>query len=105
MPKSIRSLSFSAFRAGSLAGLHLRPSSHARTGRVLVCLFRSAASAGAFARRWAGRLGLSVAVRRHPAGFAVSVPVAFGSSRWPGCAGRVVSWSGGLRGFVAALGS
>jgi len=100
---SVRSLCFSAFRAGSLAGLLLRPSRRAPSGRVLVCVFVSPVAAGRFAGLWAGRLGVSVAVRRHPLGAAVSVPVSFPSSRWPLGVGRLLSWSGGLRGFVRCL--
>ena len=93
------------FRAGSLVGLLFRPSRWSRSGSVLVCSFRSAPRAGSFARRWAGRLGLSVAVRRSGRGWAVSVPVFWPSSRGPAGGGRVVFWSGGLRGFVRALGA
>lgn len=101
---SVRSLCFSAFRSGSLAGLLLRPSRRAASGRVLVCSFRSAAGASRFARLWAGRLGVSVAVRCSAGLWSVSVPVSWPSSSWPGCVGRVVWVRGGLRGFLAALG-
>lgn len=73
---TVRSLSFSAFRSGSLFGLRVRPSGHSRSGLVLVAAFRRSASAGAFARRQAARLGLPVAVRLVPGGWSVSVPVA-----------------------------
>lgn len=73
-PAPVRVL-WSAFRAGSLASVLLRPSSRSGSGAVLVCSFRSLACAGAFARRWALRLGVSVAVRSGAGLFAVSVPV------------------------------
>jgi hypothetical protein len=99
---SIRSLCFSAFRAGSLSALLLRPSSRARSGRALVCVFASAPRAGVFARRWACRLGVSVVVRRHPAGWAVSIPVVVATSRLPG-QGYLWPVSGGLRGLISIL--
>jgi hypothetical protein len=71
----LRSLSFSAFRAGSLFGLRVRPSSHSASGCVLVAAFASQAAASRFARRWAGRLGMPVVVRLVPGGWSVSVPV------------------------------
>lgn len=68
----------SAFRAGSFAGVVVRPSRRSPSGVVLAVCFRSPARAAAFAARWAGRLGVSVAVRPGPrAGLvAVSLPVA-----------------------------
>ena len=102
---SSRSVAFSAFRAGSLCSVLLRPSSRAFSGAALVCSFASPRSAAAFARRWSVRLGVLVFVRRAPGGWSVSVPVRRRSSRWPACVGRVVVWSGGLRGFCASLGS
>ena len=97
---SARSLAFSAFRAGSLVSLVFRPSSRSFSGAVVVARFACPRCAGLFARRWASRLGVSVAVR----GGAVSVPVAVPSSR-PLWLGRLVVCSGGLRGFVRSLGS
>ena len=101
------SVARSAFRAGSLSSLLLRPSSRSRSGLVLVCGFGSAARAGRFAGLWAGRLGLSVVVLRGPGGWAgawlVSVPVVSRCSRLPAFAGRVLPVSGGLRGFAASL--
>ena len=102
--KSIRSLCFSAFRAGGLQSVLLRPSRHAGTGRVLVCSFASAGSAGAFAGRWARRVGGSIAVRRSAYGWSVSVPVSFPSSSWPLHTGRVLAVRGGLRGLVSYVG-
>lgn len=98
-----RSVAWSAFLSGSLGSLVLRPGrSGARA--VLVASFGSAPRAGRFARRWARRLGLSVAVRSAPGGvWSVSVPVALASSRWPRCVGRRLVWSGGLRGFARSL--
>jgi len=75
LPVSVRSLSFSALRAGSLFALRVRPSMHSFSGFVLVAAFRRQAAAAAWARRWAARLGLSVAVRLVQGGWAVSVPV------------------------------
>ncbi len=98
-----RSVAFSAFRAGSLRSLLLRPSGRSFSGIVLVCVFASGPRAFPFAARWAVRLGVGVRVRRHPLGWQVSVPVVRSSSRLP-VSGRVVAWRGGLRGFVAALG-
>ncbi len=99
-----RSVAWSAFVSGSLRSVLLRPGrSGARA--VLVCSFSCARRAGAFAARWARRLGRSVALRRVAGGWSVSVPVLLRSSRWPRCVGFRLSWSGGLRGFVAALGA
>jgi hypothetical protein len=104
MLSSSRSVAFSAFVSGSLRGLLLRPGrSGARA--VLVCSFGCLRRAGRFAARWARRLGRSVVVRRVAGLFEVSVPVALASCRWPRCVGFRLSWSGGLRGFVAALGA
>lgn len=94
---SVSSLVWSAFRAGSLAGVQVRPSSRARSGVVLVAWFRSSSRAGAFAARWSARLGLSVAVRRRRGLWAVSVPVAgavpfMGPSAW--------AVAGGVRGVA-----
>lgn len=88
-----RSLAFSALRAGSLAGVVLRPSSRSGSGFVLVARFRSAASAGAFARRAAARLGYFVVVR----GPAVSVPCAPPRSAPVLAAGRLALSPGLLR--------
>lgn len=93
----------SGFRAGSLVSVLLRPSSRSRSGAVLVCSFRSAPRAARFARRWAGRVGVSVACRRSPVGFSVSVPVSLRSSRWPSCAGLALWSRGGVRGFARLL--
>lgn len=85
-PVAIRS----AFRTGGLAGVLVRPSRHAPSGVVLVCAFRSPMRAGAYARRWATRLAVSVVVRPFPRPgrellYAVSVPVA-GAIPFPGVA-------------------
>ena len=98
-----KSVVWSAFRAGSLRAVQLRPSVHARSGAVCVCSFRSATAAGQFARRWALRLGLSVAVRRSAGLWAVSVPVRRSSSRWPVSVGRVLSVAGGIRAVARVL--
>jgi hypothetical protein len=42
---------------------------------VLVCSFASSVRAASFAKRWAGRLGQSVTLRRSGALFSVCVPV------------------------------
>ena len=101
---SLRSLAWSAFRAGTLQSVCLRSSEHAASGLVLVCAFSSPVRAGRFASRWARRLGISVAVRRpwHTT-WHVSVPVRQASSRHPGGAGQAVLVAGGLRAFVQAL--
>ncbi|MBE9242849.1 hypothetical protein [Synechocystis salina] len=74
----------SAFPVGSVRGSALgsgcsgwlvRPSVRAQSGLVLVASFGSFAGAGRFARRWSGRLGRSVFVRRVGPGWSVSVPV------------------------------
>lgn len=95
---------WSAFRAGGLVAVLLRPSRHARSGRVLVAVFVCPRRAGAFARRWAGRLGLAVVVRRHPAGWAVSVPVAVSRSRLPARAGSLLPVAGGVRRLALVAG-
>ena len=102
---SVRSLVFSAFRAGGLRSVLLRTSTRARSGTVVVAVFACPVRAGGFARRWAGRLGLSVFVRRHPGGFAVSVPVKLPHTRLPIGAGRLLPVSGGLRGLLSVLAS
>jgi len=101
---SIRHLVFSAFRAGGLRSVLLRSSSRSRSGVVLVAVFGSSHRAAAFARRWAVRLGLGVFVRRHPGGFAVSVPVVLPSSRPPLGFGQLLAVRGGVRGLVSLLG-
>lgn len=68
------SVSGSAVGSGCCGWL-VRPSVHAQSGWVLVASFSSFAGAGRFARRWSGRAGRSVVVRRVAAGWAVSVPV------------------------------
>lgn len=99
---SARSLAWSGFRAGGLASVVVRPSSRAASGWVAVCSFRSPAAAASFARSWAARLGLAVAVRGR---VCVSVPVAPPPSRFPG-AGRPVVPAGvaGLARSLAAAG-
>jgi hypothetical protein len=94
----------SAFRAGSLRGLLLRPSRRSFSGAVLVCWFGCPRRAGRFAARWAGRLGVSVVVRCSAGQWQVAVPVRRGSSRWPQCVGLRLPVRGGLRGFRQALG-
>ena len=101
---SVASVCFSAFRAGSLSGLLLRPSSRAFSGVVLVAVFSNHQRAGVFAGRWAARLGVRVSIRRHPAGWAVSVPVALPASRWPVGAGSLLPVRGGVRGLHRLLG-
>ena len=105
---SLRSLLWSAFRAGSLAAFGLFRSSRSPSGSVLRVAFGRWSSASAFARRWSLRCGLPVAVRRSAllgcgSVWVVSVvvlrPRAFpsgSSSLW---------WSarGGLRAFVLAV--
>ena len=96
---SVRSVSFSAFRAGSLASVALRPASWSAGPLVLGAGFRCSARAGQFAARWSGRLGRSVRVRCSGALWAVSVPVAgIPSGRRSGVWVR-----GGLRGLLCSL--
>jgi len=99
---SARLVAFSAFRSGSLRSVLPRPSSRSGSGFVLVCSFASPRRAGLFAARWAGRLGVSVSLRRSAGLWAVSVPVApvWLSVLSVGC--LVVS--GGVRGFRRSLG-
>lgn len=94
-----RSLAFSAFRAGGLRVVVVRPSARSRSGWVLVCSFSSALAASRFARRWSARLRLAVAVRP---GFAVSVPCSAPPSRCPGLCFPVAA-VGGLRVLVRSL--
>ena len=94
-----RSVAFSAFRSGSLASVARRPASWSPSVLVGVFGFRSPASAGAFASRWAARLGVAVRVRRCGSLWAVAVPVAGVPSG--SAAGLWVS--GGLRGLLRAL--
>lgn len=55
----------------------VRSSARSRSGAVLVAGFGSLSAAGAFASRWAGRLGFAVRVRRAAVGgWFASVPVA-----------------------------
>jgi len=73
---------------------------------VCVCSFRSHGRAARFARLWASRVGVSVAVRRQGSLFAVSVPVTLRSSRHPRGFGFCYPVSGlGVRGFFAAVGA
>jgi len=99
-----RSAAWSAFLAGSLLSLCLRGGRHGEP--TLFCDFASPARAGRFARRWAMRLGQCVAVRRLPGHdgpvWAIRIPVEIRHTRMPPCYGRRFSWSGGLRGFIAA---
>lgn len=100
---SFRSLAFSAFRAGGLVSVVFRPSSRSFSGWVAVVRFRRRSAAVRFARRWAGRLGVGVAVRG--GGLFVSVPVAAPRSSRPAGLGRPVVAVGGLRALVASLGA
>ena len=93
---SVRTVAFSAFRAGSLSILQFRPSRRSFTGFVLVCFFRKRSAASTFARRWAGRLGCSVAVRGQ--GFVVSIPVSYTPMSI-----RFIVTSSGLQGLVQSL--
>ncbi len=97
--QSVRSVAFSAFRAGSLASVGLRPASWSASQLVLVAGFHSPASARSFAARWAGRLGQLVRVRRAGRFWAVSVPVTGQPS-----GRRSGLWvRGGLRGLLSVL--
>jgi hypothetical protein len=101
---------WSAFRAGGLCAFGLFVSRRSPSGRVLRVAFSSWSSASAFARRWAGRLGLPVVVRRSAAwGWVVSVPVVawvpYLPSRCVGswCRPWVLGRARGVRGFVLAV--
>lgn len=90
-------------RRAFLGGV-VRASSSSGTGCVFVAVFSSARLAGAFARAWSGRLGLSVAVRRAAGAFAVSVPV----EAPPPASPLVLAWrgpGGGPARFWRALGA
>ena len=98
-PSRFRSVAFSAFRAGSLASVALRPASWSPSVLVGVFGFRAPSSAGSFAARWAARLGVSVRVRRSAGLWAVAIPVAGVPS-----GSRAGLWvRGGLRGLLWAL--
>jgi len=94
----------SAFRAGGLAGLCLRPRrSGSSGGWVLVAAFRSSPRGLAFAGRWAGRLGFACRVSAWGSLLRVSVGV-----RLPRClplcvAGRWFLVAGGLAGLGRCL--
>ncbi|MCP4544271.1 MAG: hypothetical protein GY832_44730 [Chloroflexi bacterium] len=105
--QSPRSVAFSAFRAGSLRSITVRPSSRAASRVVLVAAFASFPRARSFARRWASRLGFSVVVRRSGALWAVSVPVVIRARcRWLLAGGGIFApVVGGLRGLLAVVGS
>jgi hypothetical protein len=102
-PSPVRVL-WSAFRAGGLAGVVLRPSSRSFSGAVLVCAFRSLSAARVFAVRWGPRSGAGVCVvRRSPwrgGVWVVSVPVAV----VPGFVPALVPVSGGVAAAAAAAG-
>jgi hypothetical protein len=106
----LRSLLWSAFRAGGLVRFGLFASRRSPSGRVLRLFFSSWPSASGFARRWSVRLGVPVVVRRgcgvaSCGAWVVSVPVAWVPwfpSRFFGLAVSV--WRvGGLRGFVSVV--
>lgn len=97
-----RSAAWAAFRSGGLSSFVVSVSSRSFSGWALRASFSSPAGAARFARVAAVRAGVSVPIRPFgPACFVVSVPVAV-PSRAP-FVGRSVVWSGGLRGFAAAL--
>ncbi len=105
----VRSLLFSGFRAGGLAGWSFAVSRRSPSGRVLRVAFSSWASASSFARRWSVRLGSPVVVRRSVAwGWVASVPVAWVAYLPSGAVGSwAVPWvlgrPRGVRGFVLAV--
>jgi len=82
VPLSARSVLWSAFHAGSLRSVCLRPSSRSGSGFVAAFGFASFAPAARLAARLARRLPPSAAPRVRPvagaaaAGWVVSVPVA-----------------------------
>ena len=97
-----RSAAWAAFRSGGLSSFVVSVSSRSFSGWALRAEFRTLAGASRFARVAACRAGVSVPVRSFgPGCFVVSVPVVVPSrARF---VGRAVVWSGGLRGFAAAL--
>ena len=96
---AFRFVAFSAFRAGSLASVALRPASWSPSALVGVFGFRSFASAAGFASRWAIRLRVAVPVRRSGSLWFVPVPVSGVPS-----GSRAGLWvSGGLCGLLRAL--
>lgn len=103
---TIRTLLFSAFRAGSLAAVSLRHSDHAPSGNVVALSFACPRRAGRFAARWSVRLGGSVALRRSPCSlWSVSVPVRLRHTRRPAGAQWNNNVRGGLRAFLVVIGS
>lgn len=102
MKVSVRSLIWSAFFCGSLGSFVVRPARRHR-GWVVLARFSSPAPAGVFGRRWAARLGISVACSRVGAGvFQVSVPVAAPDHRLPGIC-RAIPIRGGGRSLDSLL--
>lgn len=104
---SVRSVCWSAFRTGSLAGFVVRPSRRSPSGVVVVVVFGAHARAVAFARRWSARLGVALALRRSGAAWAVSLPVA-GAVPFGSVSAGPVAWvglRGGLRGLSSASGA
>ena len=98
--RSARSVVWSAFRSGGLWSAALRPSAgRSPSGWVLVCVFRSRAAAGRFARAAAAVSGAPVRVR---SGVAVSVPV-FVRGSTPAGVGLPVSAVGGLVPFARSV--
>ncbi|MFN8468257.1 MAG: hypothetical protein U0X20_22045 [Caldilineaceae bacterium] len=96
---------WSAFHAGGLRGVCLRPSSRSFSGAVLVCSFRSFASAARLAARLARRFPGAAAPRVRRAvspsgvvGFVVSVPVDIPALGVAACGAYPVR--GGVRGVA-----
>ena len=95
---SVRSLAFSAFRAGGLVAFRARPSGRSFSGAVAVVSFSSPAARARFARRWSVRLGVPVFCAGR---CGCRVPVDLPSvAAW---SGAFVAVSGGLPGLVAGL--
>lgn len=96
---SPRSLVFAAFRSGGLYTVTVRPSTHARSGWVAVCTFRTEEACARFARQQSARLGIAVAIRGQ---VSCSVPCSPAPSHFPGL-GFPVAAIGGLRVLCRSL--
>jgi len=98
---SSRTVSFSAFRAGSLASIASRPASWSSSQLVVVAGFRNKSAAVNFAARWSKRIrnGHPLHVHKVKKLFVVRVLAAGRSS------GRHAGmWiTGGVRGFILAM--
>jgi hypothetical protein len=102
-PSSPRQVARSAFRAGGLVAVLVRPSLHARTGAVVELRFSGFRQASRFAALWSRRVGVSVRLSRHSGAWSVSVPLQLRHSRFPVSVCQAVPVSGGVRGLRRCL--